>query len=80
MFFVRKDAETRREKILCAFASLRTNYRENNMNKNEVYAAIALALHEYMGNNVHDIETGKITIAEHPTQWNQYSLSMTAHP
>ena len=28
------------------------------MNNNEVYAAIALALHEHMGNNVHDVETG----------------------
>lgn len=32
------------------------------MNKNEVYAAIALALHEFNGNNVHDKETGIITI------------------
>ncbi len=47
---------------------------------NEVYAAIALALHEYMGNNVHDVETGKITIADHPTMWNLASLSMTHTP
>ena len=47
---------------------------------NEVYAAIALALHEHLGNNVHDIETGKITIAEHPIQWNGYAQTMTAHP
>jgi len=46
----------------------------------EVGAAIALALHEYQGNNVHDIETGKITIAEHQTMWNLASLTMTAHP
>ena len=50
------------------------------MKKNEVYAAIAMALHEYAGNNVHDVETGIITIAEHPTQWNGYALTMTAHP
>lgn len=50
------------------------------MNTNEVYAAIALALHEHLGNNTHDVETGKITIAEHSTQWNSYALSMTAHP
>ena len=50
------------------------------MNNNEVYAAIALALHEHLGNNVHDIETGKITIAERMTMWNLASLSMTAHP
>ncbi|MBQ6768055.1 MAG: hypothetical protein IJP46_05205 [Prevotella sp.] len=50
------------------------------MNKNEVYAAIALALHEFKGNNVHDKEPGIITIAEHQTQWNGYALSMTEHP
>ena len=50
------------------------------MNKNEVYAAIALALHEFKGNNVHDKESGIITIAEHTTQWNGYALSMTEHP
>ena len=50
------------------------------MKNNEVYAAIALALHEFMGNNVHDVETGKITIVEHQTMWNLASLSMTAHP
>lgn len=50
------------------------------MKQNEVYAAIAMALHEHLGNNVHDVETGIITIAEHPTQWNGYALTMTAHP
>jgi len=50
------------------------------MKQNEVYAAIALALHEHLGNNMHDVETGKITIVEHTTMWNLASLSMTAHP
>ena len=50
------------------------------MNKNEVYAAIALALHEFKGNNVHDKETGIITIQEKTTQWNGYAMSMTEHP
>ena len=50
------------------------------MNTNEVYAAIALALHEHLGNNVHDIEPGIITIAEHHTQWNGYAQSMTQRP
>ena len=50
------------------------------MKQNEVYAAIAMALHEHLGNNVHDVETGIITIAEHQTMWNLASLSMTAHP
>ena len=47
---------------------------------NEIGAAIALALHEHLGNNVHDVETGIITIAEHQTMWNLASLTMTAHP
>jgi hypothetical protein len=46
----------------------------------EVFAAIALALHEFRGNNVHDKETGKITIVDRSTQWNGYSLSMTERP
>jgi hypothetical protein len=50
------------------------------MNKNEVFAAIALALHEHLGNNVHDAEPGIITIAERNTQWNGYAQTMTAHP
>ena len=45
-----------------------------------VYAAIALALHEFMGNNVHDKITGVITINERNTQWNGYALSMTPMP
>lgn len=49
-------------------------------NENEVYAAIALALHEYKGNNVHDKESGKITIVERDTQWNGRALSMTVNP
>ncbi|MBP3511900.1 MAG: hypothetical protein J6K19_07690 [Prevotella sp.] len=47
---------------------------------NEVFAAIALAIHEYNGNNVHDMESGKITIVKHDTQWNGHALSMTEHP
>lgn len=31
-------------------------------------AAIGMALHEYMG-NMHDVESGVITIAHHPTSW-----------
>ncbi len=47
---------------------------------NEVYAAIALALHQHQVGNAHDVETGIITIAEHHTQWNGYAQTMTAHP
>lgn len=59
-----------------------TRHKESNNMKqnNEVYAAIALALHEFKGNNVHDKESGVITIAPHHTQWNGRALSMTAIP
>ena len=50
------------------------------MKTNEVYAAIALALYEYAGHNVHDKESGVITIQNKCSQWNGYALSMTEHP
>ena len=45
-----------------------------------VYAAIALALHEHLGNNVHDKVSGVITINERDSQWNGFALSMTERP
>lgn len=47
---------------------------------NEVYAAIALALHEFKGNNVHDKEAGIITIKGRSTEWDSRILTMTKHP
>lgn len=47
---------------------------------NEVYAAIALALHEFKGNNVHDKEAGVITIKSNATDWKSRILTMTPHP
>jgi hypothetical protein len=47
---------------------------------NEVYAAIAMALHEFKGNNVHDKEAGIITIRPRHTEWNGHTLMMTLHP
>lgn len=49
-------------------------------NENEVYAAIALALHEHAGYTRHDHESGRITIAAHHTQWNGRALTMTEKP
>lgn len=49
------------------------------MDKN-IYAAIAMALYEYQGNNVHDKEPGFITIQPRQTMWNAKSLSLTAKP
>ena len=46
----------------------------------EVYAAIAMALHEYKGNNVHDKESGIITIHSHHTEWNAHLPMTTMHP
>ncbi len=47
---------------------------------NEVYAAIAMALHEHQGNNVHDKESGIITIHPHNTEWNAHLPMTTMHP
>lgn len=49
------------------------------MDKN-IYAAIAMALFEYQGNNVHDFEPGKITILPKQTLWNAKFLSFTERP
>jgi len=50
------------------------------MKDKNIIAAIALALHEYQGNNVHDREPGVITISERRTLWNAHFLQMTARP
>lgn len=47
---------------------------------NEVYAAIALALHEFKGNNVHDKESGIITIRPRRSDWESHILHMTPKP
>lgn len=47
---------------------------------NNVYAAIAMALYEFQGNNVHDKEPGFITIRPKQTLWNAKILSMTVKP
>ena len=47
------------------------------MKDQNVYAAIAMALFEYKGNNVHDKESGIITIKPRATECNARFLSMT---
>jgi hypothetical protein len=37
-------------------------------------------MHEFQGNNVHDKETGIITIKERRTDWASRMLTMTQHP
>ncbi len=49
------------------------------MDKN-VYAAIAMAIFEYEGNNVHDREPGIITIKPKQTLWDAKQISFTAKP
>ena len=45
-----------------------------------VFAAIAMALYEYEGNNVHDEESGIITIQPRETMWDAKFLSLTPKP
>ncbi len=49
------------------------------MDKN-IFAAIAMALNEVQGNNVHDREPGIITISPRHTLWNAKFLSFTQKP
>ena len=49
------------------------------MDKN-IYAAIAMALYEYSGNNVPDKEPGIITIKPRTTLWNAKFLGVTPKP
>ena len=49
-------------------------------NGGEVNAAIAMALHLYFNDAVHDIEPGIITIAPLATQWNDKSLTFRKTP
>ncbi len=49
------------------------------MDKN-ILAAIAMAIYEFQGNNVHDKESGIITIAPKCTLWDAKFLSFTQKP
>ena len=49
------------------------------MDKN-VYAAIAMALYEFAGNNAHDKEPSIITIKPRHPLWNAKFLSLTKKP
>lgn len=50
------------------------------MKDKNIIAAIALALHEHNGNNVHDKESCVITIQRHNTEWNAHTSGMTGTP
>ena len=47
---------------------------------NNIYAAIAIALYDYAGKNVHDVESGIITIKPKQTMWNAKFEIMTKKP
>ena len=48
--------------------------------ENEIYAAIAMALHEFEGNNIHDAESNVLTIKPRHTLWNAKISSMRVLP
>ena len=43
-------------------------------------AAVAMALHEWAGHNVHDTEPNVITIKGRSSLWNAKFISMTQRP
>ena len=45
---------------------------------NEVYAAIAMALHDDLGYNLHDSESGRLTIVAKDSEWSSKAAKMTA--
>lgn len=47
---------------------------------NAVLAAIAMALHDEQGYNMHDIESGCITINPTPSDWTSKLVRMTPVP
>ena len=47
---------------------------------NAVFAAIAMALHDDQGYNMHDIESGNITISVRPSDWTSKLAKMTPSP
>lgn len=47
---------------------------------NAVLAAIAMALHDEQGYNMHDLESGNITISAHPSDWTSKLAKMTMSP
>ena len=49
-------------------------------NDKNVFAAIAMAIFEYQGNNVHDVEPSTITLKKRHTLWNAKILAITPKP
>lgn len=55
---------------------------DNNqkLTESELHAVIAMALHEYEGNNIHDVESNKLTIKPTQSLWNAKINSMRILP
>ena len=73
----RKTRKTRKARK----ARMTRNKRPTTMKQDKnIFAAIALALHEFKGNNVHEKEPGIITIKPRHTLWNAKFQVMTQKP
>lgn len=46
--------------------------------ENEVFAAIAMATYEALNNEVHDEESGVITVKNKLSQWHEFSLNFNS--
>ncbi|MCQ2220366.1 MAG: hypothetical protein MJZ12_03170 [Prevotella sp.] len=44
---------------------------------NEIFAAIAMALHDEIGYNMHDSESGRLTIKARNTEWTSKQANIT---
>lgn len=47
---------------------------------NAIFAAIAMALHDNDGYNLHDNESGKLTIKSRASEWSSKGAKMTSMP
>lgn len=47
---------------------------------NAVFAAIAMALYDNDGYNLHDVESGKLTITKKDSEWSSKCQKMTQMP
>ena len=53
------------------------NKEQGIIMNNEIYAAIAMALHDEQGYNMHDSESGTLTITPRNTEWASKQAKMT---
>ena len=63
--------------LTSATSNISKTRKKNKMN-NEVYAAIAMALHDDLRYNLHDSESGRLTIVVRDSEWSSKAAKMTA--